>query len=514
MPRTMLRPLLILFLLQLLLSACASGDRYRYQAIRDQAEQAPGWAGSLASIADPDSDPGNEPVEAPPPPVTIEQAVNFAIGNNPDMTMAVARIRQAEAMIDHAEAAFWPALAFYTNYLRGDAPSGYFFSKLDQRDFSFNTDFNDPGAFQNFESGGTARWNLFRGGRDLLHHEMAKTGHKIEQLELASVRNALAASVIRSAYSLFTARDYATVAEQALRTTEAQLHNTRIKVRGGSALKSDRLSLEARLAEARAARIQAQNQEQMAQAALANLLGLDADTQIQLASAIWQPPELPNDYNSGLLVALATRPELRKVRHQIIASRMAVDLEQTGYLPNLDLQARLYYDSETMHYSSNLENWTVGLMFRWDLFTGFSTRSKTRQAQAALNRMLAADRKTTQAIELDVKQAYLTLSEAQARLQAARAGSDQAAEALRLVRKEYEGGSATIVRYLEAELARHRSQIAEIRARYDLRQARANLARALGYFAGQVPVTAGGTDQPPPLEAEPTELQPLKGPTP
>lgn len=470
--------------LVLLVSSCAGTDCTRSEpAAADRTNWKPA-AVVAAALGPATADRSSQPPPLPAAPLSIDQAVAFALAHNPDLDMAAARIRQADAQIDQAEAAFWPALGLYTSSTRGDSPSAYFFSRLDQRNFSFATDFNDPGTFRNFESGATLRWNLFNGGRDLLGHELARTGRQLRELEAAGVRNALAHAVIRACTSFYTAHDYRAIADQAVATVSAQLEDTRIRYQGGSALKSEWLSLEARLAEVEAERIQADSQQQAALAALANLLGQDADTRVRLAEAAWQPPQLPPDVSSGLLAALATRPELAGARRQVYAARLSAAREQAGYLPNLDLEARSYADSENLDYSTDRANWTVGLMLRWDLFTGLSTRARTRQAQAALTEMQAADRKAVQAVQLDVKHAYLGLAEARARLQAAQSGRLQAEEALRLVQLEYAGGSASIVRYLEAELMQHRARLTATRARYDLSQAEANVARALGYFAG------------------------------
>jgi outer membrane protein TolC len=51
-----------------------------------------------------------------------------------------------------------------------------------------------------------------------------------------------------------------------------------------------------------------------------------------------------------------------------------------------------------------------------------------------------------------------------------------------LVKKQYEGGSATVTRYLEAELDRNQARIRVIVARYDREKARAEVGRAIGYW--------------------------------
>ncbi len=117
----------------------------------------------------------------------------------------------------------------------------------------------------------------------------------------------------------------------------------------------------------------------------------------------------------------------------------------------------------------------------WDVFTGFSTDAKVKKARAVLDQMLAADRKTTQSVQLDVKTAYLRMSEARARLTVAEASVAQAEESLNLVRIQYEGGSATITRYLDAELALNTAGVRETSAFYDWKKAQADIGRALGY---------------------------------
>jgi hypothetical protein len=109
-------------------------------------------------------------------PISILDGIKIAIHNNPDIDIAISRIRQSEATIDEANAAFWPSLAFYTEYVKADSPSTYLFRRIDQRRLASGTDFNDPGRIENFEIGFSARWNIYNGGRDVLRKKMSETG--------------------------------------------------------------------------------------------------------------------------------------------------------------------------------------------------------------------------------------------------------------------------------------------------------------------------------------------------
>jgi outer membrane protein len=453
-------------------AGCVQRDRYTYEHIK---------------AAHPVQD--MHPVaEAPSPPdlsgpLSIEEAIRIALEQNPDVDMAVARIRQSEAMIDEATAAFWPMLSAYGEYMQGDAPSSYLFKTIDQRMLPPNVNFNDPGWFENYEVGLRVRWNLFNGGRDWLRRKMAETGLEIHQLDRQSVDNGLVESVIHAYFNVLAARDFVQIAEDSVGTVAEQKRVVEVRYKGGSALKSDLLSLAVRLAQAREDLVRAKNNESLSLAALANLLGLNADTTISLKGEEDILADFPEDYRAGLKQALARRPELRKTRQQVVSSQMALDAARSEYLPRLDGEFRYYLDDPDFDFDTDRENWTAGVILNWDAFTGFSTKARVAKARGVLEEMLAADRKTTQSIQLDIKTVYLRLGEARARLEVAEASVAQAEESLSLVKKEYEGGSATITRYLEAELARGRARIRARSAFYDREKAIASVARGIGYWA-------------------------------
>ncbi len=457
------------------LLGCAASKEYTYEKVMSEYGSKPLEVKQQARTA---FEPDLTAVERP---ISIYDAIRVALRNNPDIELAISRIKQSEAIIDEANAAFWPVFSFYTEYTRADAPSVFLFKKLDQRGLPSPIDFNDPGKLENFEAGFSARYNIYRGGRDLLRSKMAETGLRIDQLDRLAVENALVASVIQVYYNVLAARDFIKIAHDSVETVHTQLQVMTVKFKGGGVLKSDVLSLEVRLAQARENVIKAENNYKLSLSALANLLGADPDTNIALSGAEWQPVELPGDYRAGLLEALGKRPELLKARQKLVQTAMALDMKKAGYLPSVNAQAKYYSDDSGLEYDKKRANWMAGAVFDWDIFAGFSTKAGVQKARAVLDQMFAADRKTTLSIQLDVKTAYLRFSEAKARLAVAQASVAQAEESLNLVKKQYEGGSATITRYLDAELALHTARVRDTSAQYDMKKAQADIGRALGY---------------------------------
>jgi outer membrane protein TolC len=471
-----------LFFSSLLFICCAGSpafgfeNKYSYPSIREEYADT---VCRLDGMASPDTGTGGA-VCVLDKPISLNDAIGIALKNNPDNQMAVARIDQARALIEKADSAFYPTLGFYSEYMQGNSPSAYLFKTIDQRKLSPGVDFNDPGWFENYETGVMGSFNLYNGGRDLLNRKMAETGLNINQQDRRAIENSLIASVIIAYYDYMAAKDFIEIAEESAVTVGTELEIMQVRMRAGGALKSDVLSLEVRLAQAREEVVRSQNQLKMTMAALANLLGVSPDRELIIKTSEPKPIKIPENYKGGVAHALEKRPELKKVREQLRQSRMALDMSGSEYLPSIDLQGKYYHDDPDMSYDGSRENWTVAIVLNWYFFTGFSTRAELKNASAKIEEILAADRKTVLSVQLDVKNAYLRLAEARARLEVAEKSVASAEESLELVKKQYEGGSATITRYLEAELARNTAKIRVTRAFYDREQAVADVGRAIG----------------------------------
>ncbi len=425
-------------------------------------------------------------------PLTLERAIELALARNPDYRGTFADVRRAEAMLAQSRAAAGPRVTADLGYYRGDAAAPVFFKRVDGRAFEPDVDVNDPGEQAFFEAVVDARYTVYDGGLSLLRRWQAETGRDLSELDRRAAGNALAAAVIDAFFSVLAAEEMAEAARASVATVEAQLEETRLGYEVGTVLKSDVLSLEVRYARAVERRIRSENGEQLATAALANLLGGDADTPLELDDAGDDPMRPPADYPAALAEAMARRPELEQARLRVEHAATGVAAERAGKRPSLDAGARVYWTEEgDPGFDAGDTNWWAQLNLSWEVFDGGARRARVDQARAALDRSILADRKTTLAIQLDVKTAYLRLAEARARFEVAEAGVRHAEESLELVRTRYDAGAATITRYLHAEQMCTEARMARIQAAFDLRKSLADGARALGLFA-LGPTVSGG----------------------
>ena len=415
---------------------------------------------------------------------TLDQAIDYALANNPDMQIATERISQAEAQLGIALSAFYPQVTARVGYEHSNNPAQVFSMIVSQRDFNSSdiTNINNPGYRQNFRPEIIGKLSLFRGGQDYYNSKAAELGIDAAEFEHSSVRNALIEAVTATYYAYLAALEAQKVAQDSISAVTSELNQTKLQYEAGTVLKSDVLSLEVQLAEAQNAEIRAANGIEIAKSSIANLLGISNFQAFTVApsSSILTKPKLTVSFNDLLDQAMAQRPEIKAAANQVEISLRKLKSEQGAYLPKADAYVSYGQNSQSPGFSSQKDNVTAGVSVEMDLFSGFNTQQRVRAAERKAAEARETERKTKLAIEQEVKIAFLNLNEALARLHVTEASVLSADEALRLVNEERRAEVVTVTRYIESEVARNKAQSNTIAAHYDALSAEAALKKAIG----------------------------------
>ncbi len=417
----------------------------------------------------------------PSAPLTLSQAIDLALIRNPDLHAAQARIQMAQGRLKEVEAAFYPQFKAGLSYVSSNNPSRAFGMIVAQRRFDFGMDINDPGFQEDFRPEIGMQWSLFRGGQDYYQRQAAKLGIDATEAQKTAIRNGLATAVSASFYALLEAPQRIDVAKRTLTTVSKELEFMRARKAQGMALKSDVLSLEVRLAQAQEQQIQALNAKEAAKAALRTLLAFPPEARLEVISGdSTQVPATPGEFNDWLQKALTHRPELIAADKQVKAQEKVVKAAQGARLPRLNVFATYGQNSKNPQFSTNKDNLTMGVQAEVDLFTGGAISARIHQAKQKLDEIRALRQQTQLQVEKEVKQAWLNLREALARLEVAKRALAAADEALKLVRAQHRGGTATVTRSLEAETDAAAARLHLITARFNALVAEAELKRATG----------------------------------
>jgi len=413
----------------------------------------------------------------------LQQAIDYALINNPNLQIMQDRIAQADAQLGIVLSSFYPNIKTSFSYDHSTNPSRAFGMIIAQRrlNFSPSTDFNNPGGTDNYRPEVTARLSLFRGGQDYFQSKAAKLGVEAATLEKSAIRNQLIQTISSTFYAYLASVEADKVAIRSIEAVKNELTQSRNRFEAGSVLKSDLLSLEVQLAQAQDTKIQTANAIELAKIGLKSLLGINASKSFEIDSSInWVMPQANQSFDELLNIALSQRPETQTANKHIEIAQQQLNAARGAYLPKADAYVSYGSDSKNLDYSSNRDNVSAGVMVEMDIFSGFRDSKTIKRAEHQLAIAKKTAKQTQLTIENAVKSAHLKVLEALARIKVTSTSVTASEEALRLVNEQRKAGVVTVTRYIEAEVARDKSHARNIAARFDALRAEAELNRAIG----------------------------------
>ncbi|UCG12481.1 MAG: TolC family protein, partial [Deltaproteobacteria bacterium] len=242
--------------------------------------------------------------------------------------------------------------------------------------------------------------------------------------------------------------------------------------------KSDLLRAEVRIAELEQERLQAQSQLEVARAALNAAMGVEIDRSFHLTTTLECGTEAPGALETWTSRSIQNRPDLQQIQFQEMIAEEEVKKAKAAHLPGLYLSGSYEINSED--FSETANNYTLGAVMRFNLFSGLGLQSKVHEAMAMLRQTQAIARQLELGIRVETRQAFFMAQSAYQRIEVARVAVAQAEEGLRIVRNRYESGLFTIVNLLDAEVALQQARTNHFRSLHDFEVAMAQLNLAAG----------------------------------
>jgi outer membrane protein TolC len=220
--------------------------------------------------------------------------------------------------------------------------------------------------------------------------------------------------------------------------------------------------------------LEAQSRARLARAQLALLLGTPGDTAFSL------PDSLP------LAAGRAPEGDAATMRADVKAAGLARDAARfdrqragASMLPRLNGFARYEWNSPD-RIAAGKPMWTVGAMLSWSPFGGGAELADLQGASARLRGAEVQAEGARAAAALERQDVDASWRVAAARAAIADTGVRQSDEALRIVRRKYEGGLAAINELLDAAAANTQARLMRSDARYRLIAAAAARLKAWG----------------------------------
>ena len=416
-------------------------------------------------------------------PLSLKDAVQIALAKHPTIEASAAALEAAQHRIEQARAGYYPKLNYTESYTRSNNPVFVFSSKLAQRrftaeDFAIDS-LNHPDSINNFQSQVMLDQLVYDFGMTKNVVQAARLGADIASQDERRARMHVMVGVLRAYYGTVLSAESLRVAEEAVRSAEADLQRAEAIRAAGMSTDADVLSIRVHLASVREQRIRRSFDLEVAKAALNEALGLPLETPHTLASTL--VPALVSDATLAQLeqVAAAERPEARQTLLAVQLAQAQASSAKAGYWPRFFVRAGVEADRNKF-LTEGGGNWLASAGLQWNLFNGFETRARTHEVSQALRGARAQERRAASGIRLEVREAYFNLQAAQERIEVARVAVQMAEESLRITKNRYESGLSNVTELLRNETALLETRLRHLTAIYDQRLAAGALEVAAG----------------------------------
>ena len=402
---------------------------------------------------------------------TLDRSLSQLRQSNPDARSAAIRIEKARAQLAEARAQLWPKVFAETGYAATDNPVNAFMMQLNQRQFGFGSNFNDPDTTDNWASELRMEYLFYTGGARRAAIESAKFGLEASEYEKSATVAQLELEVARAWFQIYQSGEIVKAAKASLESQQSNLKLAHHRVDAATALQTDVLDIETKVLESEANLAYADNSKLIAIAFLKALLGLDENVSFRVTDGLTAIVE-PGQGSSE-------RSELSALKMRAKQARSGVDRAKAERLPVVSGFASGRHDEGFIERGAG-DSWMVGLMVRLKVWGGGETKAKIEQAEKEVDLVLEQQRKQSLAIALQVKSARLNLQTARKRIEFAEKGILRAGESLRLTRKRFKEGLALSAQLIDGESALTGSRVRLAKAEAEEQLALASLRTALG----------------------------------
>jgi len=393
--------------------------------------------------------------------LTLDEALAIALRDNRDILLKTEDVKQAKLKIAEAKASLFPTLNFTGTWTD---TRGYYTKDLIQTNAQ-----------------ATLKQYLYKGAKTINTIEQNKSKLEVSGALLDKTRLEVVLNVKKAFYTLLLAQEFSRLNKQILDNTQAHIEMIEARYQYGEASQSDVLRIKESLSSVKEAYAASLNQVEASLSLLKNLLYLDEEVKVMPDGQFaYELREVA--YDEAFLKAMKSRPEIRQYEAQERVDKKAIEITKADNRPNI--YASWDYYSRSHLAAGTAKNWNdynvIGVTFSWPIFDGWATKAKVEQAIVDLKETRLTKEKVTKDIALELKNAYLDLKNAIAKMSSMQAQADLYQDTLLVTQDKYKSGIASLLDLHDASLSYEVSLFNQKQAIYDYIVAKAKFEKATG----------------------------------
>lgn len=413
----------------------------------------------------------------PPMDLTVGQAIDLALANNPAHQASQQEIRQyryrlmqnfgflPEATLSGSKILDQKLMTIeIPSFVPGGEPTKA--SLRFQLDYSFSFQVVQP---------------VFTGGKLFYNYKNAELDLRLAKEKEKNSRADTILNVRKSFYNIQILQQLLQAHREAQALAEGNYNNVKSSFDLGMASQYDLLRAELALSAVKPDVLRVENLLETSQLGLKLMLGLPAAQEIRLQGELGFR-QLQLELAALLQSSLSNRSELRQLRMEQRKIDNLLKITWAQYVPNFSLVAAFSYQSDYFKLRKN--NWddyySVSLGMSWPIFTGLKRSAQVGEMNVLKKIMDLNVRQLGDATQLQVESGYRTIRQEYENIQLGLKNVESAREGVRIAELSYKEGMITILELNSSYNELTRAKVNYLQALYNYNIAIAELEKLTG----------------------------------
>lgn len=396
--------------------------------------------------------------------MTLENCIQIALGNNPEINAAFQDILVADTKIRQIWSNYFPVISWQTSWSHikqlqlSDALSRnleYEYYLLGQ--ISLQQLLYDFGVTQNQAT-------------------IQRLGYEANKKTFAGVINDIIYRTKIAYFKLQFAYESEKVAQNTVEKYQEFYEEAKALYQIGLNPKVDVTIALANLSSAKIQLIQAKNNVNTSIAELNNIMGVPYLEKYKINENLEYNP-LDIEFEKAISIADHARPELKLAQIEVERARQNIKLAKKSFLPIIDAEGQ--YQRGGKHWTSN-DGWNIGIYLNFTRLNARLIANQIREARFLYDKELARAKQVQNNVYLEIQTAFLKLNEKKNQIPVSKIQVKQAQENYDLSNGRYSVGEASPIELKEAENTLRNSKLTYYNALYEYNCARAELEKSIG----------------------------------
>lgn len=407
-------------------------------------------------------------------PLSLQQAIETALQNNPQIRKAQISQQTAQSAETKAQAGTYPAasLALGVNLPIGGTIT---INSVSPNTSSWNSTVTNASV--------NASYVLYDAGNITNSVKQAQANLTRADWTLIKTRENIKYDVTKAYYSAINAKNNVAVQKKALENSTNHLAVATSQYQQGACPRGDMLRSKVTVSQDKQSLIVAKNNYAKAMLTLKNIMNISSNNDVELSQELTYQPVTINQAQS-ISYALQNNPDVHIAQLAIIADEFGYQIAQAADAPTVKLTASSYHgfnaaSSAAAEYTNQL-GFSVGAALNFNLFDGHRTSSAIEIAKLQIDQ----DKQTLEQLNLDttlnVNSAIDDIAAAYEVIVTAKTSLALAQEDVEIKQNRYSAGNGTNIDVLDAQKALIANMNSYYQAVYAYNLAIANLDKLCG----------------------------------